>query len=106
MHSQNQSAPHVSTATYWKVGGILAVLTALEVAVIYIDALQGILGFLLVLIGLLKFLLVAMYFMHLKFDTPVYARFFAFGFVLAVVVMLAVIAIMTNDRLTTELLRG
>lgn len=106
MQSQNHTAPQVSTATYWKVGGVLAVLTAIEVAVVYIDALKDYLAFLLLLIGVIKFILVAMYFMHLKFDSPVYSRFFTFGFLLAVIVMVAVIAIVNSDRITTALLRG
>ncbi|HLS91403.1 MAG TPA: cytochrome C oxidase subunit IV family protein [Limnochordia bacterium] len=102
-HKASES-PHVSTSTYLKVGLVLAVLTALEVAVVYVESLKGIVAFLLLLIGIMKFALVAMYFMHLKFDTPVYSRFFMVGLVLALACMLAVMAIMRSDRATTLLL--
>ena len=74
-------------------------------AVVYIDALKELPGLLLLLIGVIKFILVAMYFMHLKFDSPVYSRFFTFGFLLAVIVMVAVIAIVNSDRITTALFK-
>lgn len=102
-HKAGES-PHVSTATYLKVGVVLAVLTALEVAVVYIESLKEYLAFLLLLIGVIKFILVAMYFMHLKFDAPVYSRFFMIGLGLALISMLAVIAITQSDRLATALL--
>jgi len=97
---------HVSPATYWKVGGTLAVLTALEVAVVYIDALKPFLAFLLLLIGVIKFALVAMYFMHLKFDAPIFSRFFVGGIVLAIVLAVAVLAIVQHNRAAEALLRG
>ncbi len=69
---------HPSAKEYIRIGLILAVLTALEVATYYIDV-----GPLLVptLLGLavVKFALVVMWFMHLKFDSPTYARFFLMG---------------------------
>lgn len=104
MQPQNQNAQHVSTSTYWKVGGILAVLTALEVAVVYIESLKDYLAFLLLLMGVIKFILVAMYFMHLKFDSPIYSRFFMVGLGMAVIIMLSVIAIINSDRVATALL--
>jgi cytochrome c oxidase subunit 4 len=69
---------HPSAKEYVRIGVILAVLTALEVATYYVDV-----GPLLVptLLGLavVKFALVVMWFMHLKFDSPTYARFFLMG---------------------------
>jgi len=108
VHAPNHSgeAKHVSPSVYWRVGIILAVLTALEVGVVYVDALKGYVAFLLLLIGALKFALVAMYFMHLKFDSPVYSRFFAGGIALAVVLALAVVAIVQSNRIAEALLRS
>lgn len=97
---------HVHPSTYWKVGGVLAALTALEVAVIYVDALKGVLAVLLLLIGAMKFALVAMYFMHLKFDSPVYGRFFVGGLVIAIALALAVLAITESNRAAEALLVG
>lgn len=79
--SHHAPAPHVehpSPKEYVRIGMILGVLTALEVATYYVDV-----GVLLVptLFGLaiVKFAIVVMWFMHLKFDSPTYARFFLMG---------------------------
>ena len=76
--SQAAHVEHPSPKEYVRIGLILGVLTALEVATYYVDV-----GALLVptLFGLavVKFALVVMWFMHLKFDSPTYARFFLMG---------------------------
>lgn len=70
-------------AQYVQVFGVLFVLTAMEVAASFIDI--GPL-FLPLLIGLMiiKFALVAGWFMHLRFDTRTYTAFMAGGLGLAV----------------------
>ena len=79
--SHHAPAPHVehpSPKENERIGMLLGVLTALEVATYYVDV-----GALLVptLFGLaiVKFAIVVMWFMHLKFDSPTYARFFLMG---------------------------
>jgi cytochrome c oxidase subunit IV len=77
---------HPTPSQYWKIAGILAVLTAIEVALYYIDK-ELELGALnaAVLIGLstLKFLIVVGWFMHLRFEKSILSRFFTAGFLLA-----------------------
>ncbi len=70
---------------------ILAVLTAIEVAVSYIDI--GPL-FIPVLLGLMvvKFFTVVLYFMHIKFDNKIFGRLFYIGLLLAVVVYTAALS--------------
>jgi cytochrome c oxidase subunit IV len=72
-------AGHPSPKEYIRIGVILAVLTALEVAASY----SGVTGSVLIptLLGLavVKFALVVLWFMHLKFDDRRYARFFVMG---------------------------
>lgn len=79
---------HPSEAVYVKIALILAFLTAIEVGLYYreIGALNNIA---LLVLALAKFVLVAAYFMHLKFDTPVLRRFFVTGFILAALVYVA-----------------
>lgn len=60
---------HASVATYVKVALILSVVTALEVGVIYVRALAPIIVPLLLGMAAAKFLLVAMFFMHLRYDS-------------------------------------
>jgi cytochrome c oxidase subunit 4 len=64
---------------------ILAVLTAIEVAVSYIDIGPA---FVAVLLGLMavKFFTVVLYFMHVKFDNKLFGRLFYIGLGLAIVV--------------------
>ena len=86
-------AGHPSPKEYIRIGVILAVLTALEVSASY----SGVSGALMIptLIGLaiVKFALVVLWFMHLKFDDRRYARFFVMGLSGAAVLYLIVLII-------------
>jgi cytochrome c oxidase subunit 4 len=70
---------HPSAREYVRIGVILAVLTALEVAASYTDVSGSVLIPTLFGLAFLKFVLVVMWFMHLKFDDRRYARFFVMG---------------------------
>lgn len=80
---------------------ILGVLTALEVTIVSVlPASVGRVPILLTL-TVAKGLLVALYYMHLKFDSKIYAGFFAAGiFAFAVPFVLVLIAIMAPPTLT------
>lgn len=84
-------ARHPSPKEYVRIAVILAVITAAEVAVYYIEGAQEFLIPLLFLFSLLKFALVVMWFMHLKFDHRTYARFFVMGLAGAVTLFLIVL---------------
>src|SRR5205814_7708480 len=84
---------HPTEKQYLIVAAVLAVVTAVEVAIYYIkdlpdDALAGMLG----ILSIVKFALVVMYFMHLKFDRPIFRFFFITGLILAVGVYIAVLS--------------
>jgi cytochrome c oxidase subunit 4 len=66
-------------------------VTAAEVAVYYIEGVQEFLIPLLFLFSLVKFTLVVMWFMHLRFDSRTYARFFVMGLAGAVTLYLIVL---------------
>jgi cytochrome c oxidase subunit IV len=70
---------HPSAKEYIRIGVILAVLTALEVATYYVDIGSALLVPTLLVLAVVKFALVVMWFMHLRFDSPTYARFFVMG---------------------------
>ena len=75
-------AEHPSAKEYIRIGVILAVLTASEVALSYWNGLNhAILIPALMTLAFIKFLLVVMWFMHLKFDARTYSRFFVMGLV-------------------------
>lgn len=88
-HAESSHAP---IGLYLKVAVLLTVLTAIEVAVFYIDALSSVLAPLLVVLSIGKFALVAAYFMHLKFDARVYSVAFVAGICLAIAIALGIMA--------------
>lgn len=89
---------HPSDAQYWKIGAILAVITLAEVGTYFItddpyshDLAPLLIGSLLLMM-VVKFFTIGAYFMHLKFDNPVFRRVFVSGLVLAVGVYLIVLS--------------
>ncbi|HEX6945852.1 MAG TPA: cytochrome C oxidase subunit IV family protein [Acidimicrobiia bacterium] len=86
---------HPTPAQYWKIAGILALITAIEVALFYIDR-QLELGILnnmmLIVLSAMKFVVVVGWYMHLRFEKSLVSRFFAAGFGLAIGVYLVVLA--------------
>lgn len=84
---------HVSDAKYIQIALILAVLTGMEVAWPFIVDDGPILLWPLLIIMVVKFGLIAAWFMHLRFDDKILTRVFYAGLALAVAVY--VIALMT-----------
>jgi cytochrome c oxidase subunit 4 len=76
-----QETPHATVGTYLKVAVILTILTILEVSTFFFQKEFGpaLIPTLLILAAS-KFLLVVLFYMHLKFDSRLFAGLFAFGF--------------------------
>ena len=89
----HEHGSHASPSFYWAIGGILCVITAVEVAIFYIPALAGVLVPLLLTLSAAKFVLVVMFFMHLKFDSKVFTGLFLSGLVLATFMTVALIVL-------------
>lgn len=72
---------HRSPAQYVMIAVILCVLTAMEIALYYLEATfsTGIIVTALIGIAAIKFFLVAAYFMHLKDDPKLFRRWFIVG---------------------------
>ena len=82
-------AHHPSPRKYVWVAVILAIVTAIEVAIYYIPSIAERPALLipsLLFFAVIKFIMVAAYFMHLKFDSRTFRRFFITGLVIALVV--------------------
>jgi cytochrome c oxidase subunit IV len=77
---------HPDPAEYIKIAIVLAIVTALEVAIYYVTALRDLLVPFLLAFAVIKFALVVMWFMHLRFDSKIFRRLFVFGLVLALIV--------------------
>jgi cytochrome c oxidase subunit 4 len=82
---------HPTAGQYVVVALVLGVLTAIEVWLSYVDIGHTAQTLLLVGLMILKFALVVMYFMHLRYDRPIFRRLFVTGLALAVGVFLVVL---------------
>ena len=85
-------AHHPQPRTYVNIAIILAIITAAEVAIYYVEALKSWLVPFLIAFSAIKFILVVAYFMHLKFDNRMFRRLFILGLVLAFVVFAVVLS--------------
>ena len=84
---------HPTPMTYFTVAVILAALTAIEVAVFYANWLgYGIIPVLTIL-SLIKFALVGMFYMHLRYDARLFTVLFVAGLALAAAVVFALITL-------------
>jgi cytochrome c oxidase subunit 4 len=82
---------HPGPLEYVKIAFILAVVTAIEVAIYYIPTVRPYIAPLLIVLSALKFGLVALWFMHLKFDSRLFRRLFITGIILAFAVFAIVL---------------
>lgn len=80
-----------SAAEYVNIGLVLAAITGLEVGVYYVTALGNILVPVLIALAASKFILVVLFFMHLKFDNRLFSTMFTAGLVLAFAVFTVVL---------------
>lgn len=98
---------HPSDWFYIKTALFLALLTAIEVALFYVEDDLGTSVTIPLLLGLMvvKFGIVAALFMHLRFDSRLFTRLFVAGLVLAIGVYLAMLTSMQffGDDRTSEL---
>lgn len=83
---------HISPATYVKVGLILSFITGVEVAFFYLDLADGALIGILLALSIMKFVLVALWFMHLRFDNRILSTLFTVGIVLAILLFIVVLS--------------
>jgi cytochrome c oxidase subunit 4 len=83
---------HPKPAEYVQIAVVLAVVTALEVALYYVESLsKSVVVPLLLIFAFIKFVLVALWYMHLKFDSRLFSSFFAAGIAMAITVYMVVL---------------
>lgn len=88
---------HPTPSQYWKIAVVLAVLTAIEVGMYYLDReleLGAINAVALLTLAVLKFIIVVGWYMHLRFEKSTLSRFFTAGFLLAAALYLVVLSAM------------
>jgi len=91
-HLVSEDHEHPGPAVYVRVAIILAIITVVEVAIYYIEGLSSVLVPALLILSLAKFIAVVGYFMHLKFDSPIFRWMFVAGLAISTSVVLALIA--------------
>lgn len=85
-------AVHPRPRDYVRIAVYLAIVTAAEVALFYLEEIpRGVVIALLFFLSSIKFSLVVLWYMHLKFDSVVFARLFTGGFALAATVYVVVL---------------
>lgn len=82
---------HPTWKTYVVVGAILTAITGIEVAIFYIPAMHGVIVPLLLGLSAIKFFIVVLFYMHLKFDSKIFSRVFFAPLFLATLVVVGMI---------------
>ncbi|MBI2912128.1 MAG: cytochrome C oxidase subunit IV family protein [Chloroflexi bacterium] len=91
--AHSREHPHPGPAEYVRIAVVLAVITVVEVAIYYIEALSAVLVPILLVLSALKFALVALWFMHLKFDNRLFSAIFTVPLAVAAAVLIALLAL-------------
>ena len=85
-------ADHLGPRAYWLIALFLAVVTAVEIAITYIPGFDGVpLVASLIILGVVKFLTVVAFFMHLKYEPFTMNFMFYFGLLGAIALFVAVL---------------
>ncbi len=82
---------HPGARTYVVVGVILAAITLLEVYAYTLEAIKPILVPVLLVLSASKFVLVVGFYMHLRFDHPLFTGVFGFGLFVAASIITALL---------------
>lgn len=90
---------HPTDGMYVRIALILGVLTAIEVATYFLEGgaveiSRDVLVPVILVIMVVKFAIVALYFMHLKYDDPILSRVFLAGILIALAVFVVMLSTM------------
>lgn len=84
--------PHPGPGEYVKVAVVLAIVTLIEVGAYYVTGIPDpVLSASLLVMMVIKFALVGLWFMHLRFDSPLFRRLFVGGILLAMAIYTVVL---------------
>jgi cytochrome c oxidase subunit 4 len=98
-NTEAQERPHPTTASYLKVGIVLALITAIEVGIFYMESIRSVIVPIFLVLSAGKFALVAMFYMHLRFDARLFSGFFVGGILLATSIIAALLALFSTSSL-------
>jgi cytochrome c oxidase subunit 4 len=89
----SEAIEHPGPRQYVFIAIWLAIATAIEVAWYYLDVPHALFVALLLVLAFVKFSLVVLWFMHLRFDSPIFRTLFVTGLLLAITVYVIVLVI-------------
>jgi cytochrome c oxidase subunit IV len=106
-HEGLDAEGHPGWSTYWKVALVLTVITIFEVWIYYIPAFVATPYFIPVLLTLsaIKFAIVVMFYMHLKYDNKLYRALFVGPFSVAVLAIIGLLFLFGKIAIQTSLLK-
>jgi cytochrome c oxidase subunit 4 len=82
---------HPGARQYLGIAVVLLIITIMEVAVFYVPAMHPVMIPVLLSLSAVKFALVAMWYMHLKFDSRMFSWLFAVPMGIALLLILALL---------------
>ena len=102
-HSEEVHTGHPTPMTYFKVAMILSVITAIEFGIFYVTWIGHAIIPILTILSVAKFMLVVMFYMHLRYDKvsisifgreyPIFSLLFVGGLVVAAGVVFALMGL-------------
>ncbi len=113
MADHSPAAPHVhdeahhpTWTTYWKIAVILTVITAVEVSAYYIPAWENSWVYVpsMLIMSAVKFYIVVMYYMHLKYDHKLFRSLFTGPLIVAGLTLIGVLFLFSKLVLRLGLL--
>lgn len=96
-HAQDDNHGHPSLNAYVRIAIVLGIITAIEVAIYYIPAFEGVLVPLLIALSAVKFVIVVGYFMHLKFDDKMLTFIFSAALIASMAIFIGLWAVTHFD---------
>ena len=87
---------HATTATYLRIAAILVMITLIEVGIFYVPTFQTVLVPVLLVLSAVKFALVVMFYMHLKYDHKLFRALFTGPLLIAMSTIAALLFLFIN----------
>ena len=100
-HAAGIEHEHPTWSTYWKVALILTLITAVEVWVYYIPSFVASRAFVptLLLLSVVKFAIVVLFYMHLRYDNRLFRAVFTGPLIIAMTTIVALLFLFGHLRI-------
>ena len=92
-HASQEEGHHPTVRTYIIIALILGVITLIEFGVFYLEFNRILFILVFIVLSGVKFAIVIMYYMHLKFDDILFSRLFLGGLAIAAAALFALLAL-------------